>query len=495
MICVVSMYSYVGIGKTTLANEICVKWARDGFLIDDFNIIILVALRMVQQRSLEEVVKRYIGEKAYLELKDSQGDNCLIILEGLDEMSVECRQNDTLLVELVEDVTAEFVKARILITSRPNACQEFKANRTIEIIGLDDKEIMEFVQNSFPGDTESVEAFSKQLDEYPQLYSLCYIPMSLVMIVRIFKYNQQTLPSTLTELYRLFIVMTLIREEKKNSTTKHLVSTATAVSAAEKILYEAFTNIPSREMQTILALCKLAYCSFFEWHTITERRFGFINQKEPKIIFTEVDLIQSKLDNFNGHGLLQVETLYQLTGDYITYNFIHLTVQEFLCAVYMLILPQEKQYYLFQEHFEIYPNLMILYCGLTRLDFHQVVYSRLTSPSSTVTAVKCLYEGQRNCHTVIHTLTSSFALDMNDNTLLPYECHCISYVFCHYAVTQLNMEWCYIGDKNAAILARWCLNEKKTTKLQELKLYRNKLTNEGIKHVMKIVTRWSDYVL
>ena len=131
MICIVSMYSYVGIGKTTLANEICVKWARDGFLIDDFNIIILIALRMVQQRTLEEVVKRYIGEKAYLELKDSQGDDCLIILEGLDEMSVECRQNDALLVELVEDVTAEFIKARILITSRPNACQEFKANRTI----------------------------------------------------------------------------------------------------------------------------------------------------------------------------------------------------------------------------------------------------------------------------------------------------------------------------------------------------------------------------
>lgn len=490
------MYSHIGIGKTTLANEICVKWARDGFLTDDFSIVILIALRTVQQRKLEEVVKRYIGEQAYLELKDSQGDKCLIILEGLDEMSVECRQNDPLLVELVEDVTAEFVKARVLVTSRPNACQEFKANRTIEIIGLGEKEIMEFVQSSFPGDTESIEAFSKQLDEYPQLYSLCYIPMSLVMIVRISKYNQQTLPSTLTELYRLFIVMTLIREEKKNLTTKHFVSVATPVNADEKILCEVFTNIPSGEIQTILALCKLAYCSFFEWHTITEQRFGFINQKEPKIIFTELDLFQSKLnitDNFDGYGLLQVETMYHLTGDHVTYNFLHLTVQEFLCAVYMLTLSQERQYYLFQQHFHIYPNLIILYCGLTRLDFHQVVYSKLTSPSSTVTAVKCLYEGQWNPHTAIHILTSSFALDMNDVTLLPYECHCVSYVCCHYAVTHLNMEWCYIGDKNAAILVWWCLNKSKTTKLQELKLYRNKLTSEGIKYVMKVVTSWSDY--
>ena len=94
-----------------------------------------------------------------------------------------------------------FVKARIVITSRPNACQEIKANRTIEIIGLGDKEIMEFVQNSFPGNTQSVEAFSKTAGGISSVNILSvYVPMSLVMIVRIFNYKQQSLPSTLTEL-------------------------------------------------------------------------------------------------------------------------------------------------------------------------------------------------------------------------------------------------------------------------------------------------------
>ena len=27
----------VGIGKTTLAHEICLRWARDGFLSEDFD--------------------------------------------------------------------------------------------------------------------------------------------------------------------------------------------------------------------------------------------------------------------------------------------------------------------------------------------------------------------------------------------------------------------------------------------------------------------------
>ena len=492
--------SCVGIGKTTLANEICVKWARDGFLSEDFTIVILITLRTVQQRSIEDVIKKLIGENAYQLLKESLGKKCLIILEGLDEMAVERRQNDSLLMELVKNVPMEFIKARIVITSRPNACQELKANRTIEIIGLGDKEIMEFVQNSFPGDTQSVEAFSKQLDDYPQLYSLCYVPMSLVMIVRIFKYKQQRLPSTLTELYRLFVVMTLIREEKKKSISIPLVST-TVEDPAEEILCKVFAGFPSEEIKTLLKLCNLAYCGFFTWHR--ERNEQFIQQsrfieKEPiaRIIFTENDLIQSGIevtDGFDGHGLLQVETLYQLTGDCVTYNFFHLTVQEFLCAVYMLTLSQEKQYHLLNEYFDDYPNIMILYCGLTKPNFHQVVSSKLTTLHSTVTAAKCLYEGQQNIAPHIKSL-SPFVLDMRGNTLLPYDCHCLSYVLYHYPVTQLDLSICYIGDKNAGILAKWCFN-KNNTKLQNLKLRSNKLTSEGMKHVMKVVTSKPRYQL
>ena len=473
-----------------MANEICVKWARDGFLSDDFNIVILITLRTVQQRSLKDVVIKLIGEKAYQLLMESLGAKCLIILEGLDEMAAERQQNDSLLMELVKDVPIDFVKTRIIITSRPNACQELKANRTIEIIGLGDKEIMEFVQNSFPGDTQSVEAFSTHLDEYPQLYSLCYVPMSLVMVVRIFKYKQQSLPSTLTELYRLFVVMTLIREDKKKSVTKHLASTA-MVGVAEEMLCKVFADIPREKIQIVLALCKLAYFGFFEWH-----REGGSNTKEPKIIFTENDLIQSGIEvtnNYDGHGLLQVETLYQLTGDCITYNFIHLTVQEFLCAVYMLTLSQEEQYHLLKEYFDDYPNIMILYCGLTKLDFHQVVYSKLTSRFSTVTAVKCLYEGQWN--TAPHKSTSPLVLYTSHITLLAYDILCLSYVFCCYRVTQLNMLDCHMGDKNIAILAKWCISKNITTKLQELNLSGNNLTSEGMIHVMKIVTSEPHYQL
>ena len=160
----------------------------------------------------------------------------------------------------------------------------------------------------------------------------------------------------------------------------------------------------------------------------------------------------------------------------------------------MITLSQEEQHYLLQHYFNDYPNIMILYCGVTRLDFHEVVYSKLTSEYSTVTALKCLYEGQWN--TTPHKSTPPFVLNVSmDLDLLPYDVLCLSYVYCHYPVTQLNIEEHSIGDKNAGILAKWCLNKNKTTKLQELILSNNELTSEGMKHVIKIVTSKPHYIM
>lgn len=65
------------------------KWARDGFLSEDFDVVILIPMRFVQQRSLEEVMMEYVGKEGFQHLKKSLGERCLIILEGLDEIVVD----------------------------------------------------------------------------------------------------------------------------------------------------------------------------------------------------------------------------------------------------------------------------------------------------------------------------------------------------------------------------------------------------------------------
>ena len=446
----------------------------------------MVLLRSIQQESTEQAFEELIGKEAFQELKKSRGTKCLIILEGLDEITLKHQQSDEFLTKLIHSKLLQY--STIVVTSRSHACQELmkKANKIIEVLGFGNKEIAEFVEDLFASDiTPSCEVFLQQLEEHPQLYSLCHVPISLAMIIDIFK-ETKSLPSTLTELYYRFITMMLVRESEKTQEKNQVSLTVPTTQNTEDILHQVLPDILKEKLGNILLLSNLAFHGFF---AITESQSGKkVTKRDPKIIFIQSDLIQCGIvntDNYDGHSLLKMETLHHFTGGQVTFNFIHLTVQEFLCAVYMLTLSQEEQYRLLKEYFNDYPNIMILYCGLTRLDFHEVVYSKLTSPYSTVTAVKCLYESQWN--TGPYTSTSPFVLNMDRITLLPYDIVCLSYVFCHYPILILKLSECRIEDKNAGILAKWCLNKNKFSKLQELKLSRNNLTSEGMKHVMKIV--------
>ena len=454
----------------------------------------MLLLRSIQQQSTEQVFEELIGKEAFQELKKSLGRKCLIILEGLDEITLERQHSDEFLTKLINKKLLQY--STIFVTSRSHACQEVmkNADKIIEILGFGNKEMIEFVEDSFAQySSQSGKVLLQQLEEHPQLYSLCHVPISLAMIIDIFK-ETKSLPSTLTELYYQFTTMMLVRESEKVQEKNLVSSTVPMTQNTEDILHQALPDIPKERLESILLLCKLAFHGFF---AITESQSGKkVIKRDPKIIFIQSDLIQCGIvntDNYDGHSLLKMETIHHFAGGQITYNFIHLTVQEFLCAVYMLTLSHKEQYHLLKEYFDDYPNIMTLYCRLTRLDFHQVVYSKLTSNYSTVTAVKCLYEGQWN--TAPHKLTSPFVLNIRHITLLPYDNLCLSYVCCNYPVAQLKLYRCHIGDTNAGILARWCLNKNKTTKIQELDLKLNDLTSEGMKHVMKIVTSESHYQL
>ena len=492
--------SCAGIGKTTLANELCVRWARDGFLAEDFDAIILIPLRSLQQRSLEEIIVEHFGEENCQQLKKSAGNRCLIILEGLDEMAINRRQSDSFFLRLIKECTV-LEEATILITSRPHACEEIDAGRRVEVVGFGKDEIREFAEKSFPNDTQSVEELLRQLDEYPQLHSLCYIPMNLVMIVDIFQCSEKKLPSTLTELYQVFIVRTLKRQVKKeNVTKKPAVCSSVAVRAADSVeetLCVMLRGIPKETVGIVLCLSRLAYRGFFDWycHREGEDKYGWEKKwKEPKIIFTESDLIQCDIEvtsDFDGFGLMKVTPTHQLLTDINTYSFNHLTIQEYLCAVYISLQSQQEQLHLLMEHFDEYPNVFTFVCGLTGLassEMFQFIYSKLTSDDDpdVITAMRCINESKQSSGP--HQSVSPFTLDMSANRLLPYDCVCLSNVLSCYAVSQLEMRGCSIDNKGAELLVKHYPNKNTTSQLLEkLDLRYNDLTSEGMEHVMKIV--------
>ena len=242
---------------------------------------------------------------------------------------------------------------------------------------------------------------------------------------------------------------------------------------------------------------QLCNCAFFDWFSDREEKKDMFKKKwkDPKIIFTVKDLLHCGIEvetaDWDGYGLLKATHIHQLPADTCTYNFAHLTIQEFLCALYVSTLPQQKQSAIFKRHFCDYPNLFIFLCGLTKLSSHAIyqhVYSKLSSGSTdVVTAVKCIYESQKT-----GSLWSAlpFTLSVDNKNLVPYECMCVSYVLSSYPVSRLSMRYCHIGDNGAKLLAKYYFSKNSTGQLlQVLNISVNYLTIDGLAHMMRIIRK------
>ena len=112
------------------------RWARDGFLKDKFDVVLLIPLRSAQNKSVEEVTLKHIGgEEAFTHLKKSAGTRYVIIFEGLNEILIERQRSDEFFVAVVTDCTL-LEQTTMLITSRPHACESINAGRKVEMLVL-----------------------------------------------------------------------------------------------------------------------------------------------------------------------------------------------------------------------------------------------------------------------------------------------------------------------------------------------------------------------
>ena len=448
--------------------------------------VALIPLRCVQQKSLEDVMIEFARKDVFEQMDSIAGSRCLIILEGLDEMSADHRNNDPFFISLVKDCTV-LEEATIMITSRPHACTSLNADRQVEVIGFGTDQIEEFIKKSFSNDEHSVSELLRQLNDYLHIKSLCYVPLNLVMITDIFQCSQnKKLPSTITQLYRLFIVMILQRQARKS-----VCSGASLTAADSESLEKSLPGIPISAIGTVFLLCRLSFCGFFK-NKMDEGGSG----KDPKIIFTMADLAQCGIEvtsEFDGFGLLKATHVHGVPTDTSSYNFSHLTIQEFLASLYITLMPQQEQISLMNGHFDCYPNVFIFFCGLTRLqcnEIYQIVYSKLMERNSfnrnpdVLCAARCLYESQSTAQSTV-----PFALNISWNhwsTL--YDCFCVSHVISHYPVLEVNIKFCHMGDTMVGVLGKQYSDSRNSQQIMEkLNFSWNGLTAVGMVDVMKIV--------
>ena len=383
-----------GIGKTILLKEIAYRWAN-GTVLDNARIVFLIYLRDFRFQSvttINELIQYFdcLDENEIpavaKQLKQSYGEGVVFLIDGLDEYP------DALQNGFLADLVARKIlsKCIFVITSRPCASVSLhnKVKRRIEILGFGNEERDDYISKFLKSSPEKRKDLDMYLKQHPMLDSLVYIPFHLTVLL--FLFQQGNLPETLTEMNESFILHTVYRHMEK-----HNLPTSCVVK---------LNNFPKVIYDIIYKLSKLA----FEGLQKNQLVFTF---NEVKQICPEVDTTPGA---FNGFGLLQAVQHYPIkgAGTTVSFNFLHLTMQEFLAAWYISHCSVEQQVQLLKQSFmnnkfwgevdNSNARMWQMYVGIVRVNCAAWVQftsehnlsNKYDSPLSYLYYFQCLLEGK-----------------------------------------------------------------------------------------------------
>ena len=495
----------LGIGKSTLANEICLNWAMDkvGSLSMDYDLVILIRLRTVQERTLQEVMIEAVGSQAAYDelLTKCHGEKCLIILEGLDEISVDWHKKD-MFYKLIK-TTTYLSYANVLVTSRPHACLNLYVDvkdhvRTIEIVGFKKSHIKEYAESNLQN-LNSAERFMEQVNSNPRISSLCYVPLNLKMVLECFKYNNDTIHTNLTELYQSFIISKVNEHINQKKARIILKSDPNYINNLSSVLNDLPCVLSKEALEILFLLSKLAYNSYFHWSDKSDRN--------PKIVYTSKDLDQCNIADLRNDacGLLKATNTMFATSNTPVYSFNHLSVQEYFCALYIALLPEVEQLQLLKDHIHDYPHMWPFYAGITKLRscsvaHHLCQFLLLNKQVDSSTLVYCdhtmAYYGKNvKVSVALHSFYEAHVLsDVCQDQLVslficvhylnPLDYMSISYLLSAAPITCLHLRNCGVGDLEAEMLFARCTDLVPTLKVVDLN--NNNISHKGIKFVAMI---------
>ena len=433
-----------GSGKSTLAWYICQQWQASKLFYKEFETVVFVQLRdpvIHSAKALEDLFPAESKSQAVAvvaELQAKQGKGMLWVMDGWDELPVHLRTNSIFhgLISSPRALNLHF--SAVVVTSRPVASGDlyrFISSR-VEILGFTPTEVKEYFREALRRDVQLVEKLENFLKEQPMLEASCYIPIYAAIIAHLFLAQSQSLPTTLHGVFTSLVICCLIRHMTKKRGECHISS---------------LDSLPSSLKEPFHKICALAYRGVME----------------NKATFSAKDLEQLRLpQELETLGLIQGVESFASFQKSVSYNFLHLSVQELLASFYISKLPENEEIDVFkrlfgQPRFAAVFQFYAAFTKLKTLGIREIVTNivKKKEKPQILYLIHGLYEARdvSLCQFVISQLSGE--LDLSGNSLSPVDCLSIGYFLCCVCYLTkgkfvVNLNLCFLDYNRVCFLVK-----------------------------------------